>query len=203
MSVMQINGVRLPDDRPLTVDDIDQLPDDGNRYELVDGVLEVTSAPFGSHERVVHRLEVLLELYAPAGFEIPGQQGIEIELPELSRYRIPDLAVTRGGSFEEKSLTRPPLLVVEVVSASTKRRDQRAKKKEYEQFGIQSYWIIVPDFHAPAITAFELHDGAYVEVARVSDDEVFQTTRPFPFSVTPRQLTTADDWKPSLRIEGR
>jgi Uma2 family endonuclease len=200
MSVMQINGVRLPDDRPLTVDDIDLLPDD-NRYELVDGVLEVTPAPLGSHERVVHRLEWLLEYHCPPGFEVPGQQGIEIELPELSRYRIPDLAVTRSGTFEEKSLTRPPLLVVEVASASTKRRDQRAKKKEYEQFGIESYWIIVPDFDAPAITAFELKDGAYAEVARVNDDEVFQTTRPFPFSVTPRQLTTASDWKPSLRIE--
>lgn len=201
MSVMQINGVRLPDDRPLTVDDIDRLPDDGNRYELVDGVLEVTSAPFGPHERAVHRLEWLLEYHCPPGFEIPGRQGIEIELPELSRYRIPDLAVTRSGSFEEKSLTRPPLLVVEVASASTRRRDQLAKKKEYELFGIQSYWIIVPDFDAPAITAFELDDGAYAEVARVTDEEVFRTRRPFPFSVTPRQLTTASDWKPILRIE--
>jgi len=200
---MQINGVRLPDDRPLTVDDIDRLPDDGNRYELADGVLEVTSAPFGPHERAVHRLEWLLEYQAPPGFEIPGQQGMEIELPELSRYRIPDLAVTRSGSFEEKSLTRPPLLVVEVASAGTKRRDRITKKKEYEQFGIQSYWIIVPDFAAPSITAFDLDDGTYVEVAHVTDDEVFQTEHPFPFSVTPRQLTTAIGWKPSMRMECR
>ncbi|HEX6469209.1 MAG TPA: Uma2 family endonuclease [Streptosporangiaceae bacterium] len=201
MSVMQINGVRLPDDRPLTVDDLDQLPDDGNRYELADGVLEVTSAPFGPHERVVHRLEWLLEYHAPAGFEIPGQQGIEIELPELSRYRIPDLAVTRSRDFEEKSLTRPPLLVVEVASAGTKRRDRITKKKEYEAFGVQSYWIIVPDFDAPSITAFELIDGAYTEVAHVSDEEVFRTEHPFPFAVTPRQLTVATDWKPRLRID--
>jgi Uma2 family endonuclease len=203
MRVMQINGVELPDDRPLTVDDIDQLPDEGNRYELVDGVLEVTSAPFGSHERVVHRLEWLLECYCPPGFEIPGQQGMEIELPELSRYRIPDLVVTRSGSFEEKSLTRPPLLVVEVASAGTKRRDQIAKKKEYEQFGVQSFWIIVPDFEAPSITAFELGNGTYAEVAHVTDGNVFQTERPFPFTVTPRQLTTASEWKPVVWLEGR
>jgi Uma2 family endonuclease len=201
MSVMQINEATLPDDRPLTVDDIDQMPDDGNRYELVDGVLEVTSAPFGPHERVVHRLEVLLELDAPPGFELPGQQGMEIELPELSRYRIPDLSVIRTGDYEEKSLTRPPLLAVEATSGSTKRRDRFTKKKEYEQFGIQSYWIVVPDFSSPSITAFELIDGRYVEVAHVVGDELFRTERPFPFAVTPRQLVAAgSEWKSDVRI---
>jgi Uma2 family endonuclease len=196
---MQINDAKLPDDRPLTVDDLDLMPDDGNRYELVDGVLEVTSAPFGPHERAVHRLEWLLEYYAPPGFEIPGQQGMEIELPELSRYRIPDLSVIHIGAYEEKSLTRPPLLAVEVVSGSTKRRDRITKRKEYEQFGIQSYWIIVPDFEAPRITAFELADATYREVAEVAGDDVFHAERPFPFSVTPRQLVAATDWKPRLR----
>jgi Uma2 family endonuclease len=200
MSVMQINDARLPDDRPLTVDDLDLMPDDGNRYELVDGVLEVTSAPFGPHERAVHRLEWLLEYHAPPGFEIPGQQGMEIELPELSRYRIPDLSVIRSRDYEEKSLTWPPLLTVEVDSYNTRRRDRITKKKEYERFGIQSYWIVVPDFAAPGITAFDLVDGMYVEAAHVTGDEVFTTERPFPFSVTPRQLVTGDDWKPRLRL---
>jgi hypothetical protein len=68
MSVMTVAGTRLPTDRPLTVDDLDLLPNDGCTYELDDGVLVVSPHPAINHQYVLHQLSVLLEHARPASF---------------------------------------------------------------------------------------------------------------------------------------
>jgi hypothetical protein len=55
----------LAEERPFTVDDLDEMPDDGRRYELVDGMLFVSAAPGWLHQHAVHRLSVLLDLACP------------------------------------------------------------------------------------------------------------------------------------------
>jgi Uma2 family endonuclease len=198
MSVMHINDVQLPDDRPLTVDDLERLPDDGNRYELMYGVLEVSPAPGGEHEDALHRLEFLLELCRPAKFKLMRGQGVNLH-GDPTRHRIPDTTVIRQDEFEPKYQVRPAVLAVEVASPGTALRDRNVKKAEYEEFGIESYWIVVPDPDHPSITAYDLHDGRYVQVAHVVDDEVFRTERPYPFAVSPRQLVTQGEWRPGDR----
>jgi Uma2 family endonuclease len=195
MSVMLINDVVLADDRPLTVDDLQLLPDDGNRYELVYGVLEVSPAPFGGHEKVLNRLEYLLQFHAPPQFEVMRGQGVNLD-GDPSRHRVPDTTVIRRDDYEPEYQVRPAALVVEVASASTARKDRIVKKAEYEDFGIESCWIIVPDPDHPTITAYELRDGRYVEIAHVEDEDTFRTERPYPFEVSPRQLVTEDEWRP-------
>lgn len=195
MSVMHINDVQLPDDRPLTVDDLKRLPDDGNRYELNYGVLEVTPAPGGAHESALHRLEFLLELCRPDKFTLMRGQGVNLH-GDPTRHRIPDTTVIRHEEFEPVYQTRPAVLAVEVASDSTGRKDRIVKKAEYEEFGIESYWIVVPDPDRPSITAYELRDGRYVQAAHVEGDEVFETERPYPFSVSPRRLVTRGEWRP-------
>jgi Uma2 family endonuclease len=194
MSLMLINDVVLPDDRPLTVDDLERLPDDGNRYELVYGVLEVSPGPFGDHEDALHRLEFLLELHCPPDLMIGRGQGVNLH-GDPTRHRVPDTTVIRRAEFEPKYQLRPALLAVEVASASTAQRDREVKKDEYEQFGIQSYWIVVPDEKHPSLTAYELNDGRYVQVAHVEGDETFPAERPFPIDIAPRRLVTRGEWK--------
>jgi Uma2 family endonuclease len=195
MSVMLINDVVLADDRPLTVDDLQLLPDDGNRYELVYGVLEVSPAPLGGHEDVLHRLEFLLEYHRPPEFKVMGGQGVNLH-GDPSRHRVPDTTVIWRDDYDPEYQVRPAALVVEVASASTARKDRIVKKAEYEDFGIECYWIVVPDPDHPAITAYELRDGRYVETAHVEDDDTLRTERPYPFEVSPRQLVTEDEWRP-------
>jgi hypothetical protein len=60
----------LPWARELTVDDLDALPDDGHRYELVDGALIVTPAPSKDHQRALRGLVTALLPVVPAGFEL-------------------------------------------------------------------------------------------------------------------------------------
>lgn len=70
MNLMTAPQFVLPADRPLTVADLDLTPDDGQRYELDDGVLVVSPAPMTIHQRVLHRLEFLLETACPPEFEL-------------------------------------------------------------------------------------------------------------------------------------
>lgn len=180
--------------RPLTVDDLERLADDGNRYELVYGVLEVSPAPFGVHEDALHRLNFLLELHCPPDLKVVGGQGVNLH-GDPTRHRVPDTSVIRRAEFEPKYQVRPAVLAVEIAFDSPAGRDREVKKAEYEEFGIQSYWIVVPDEEHPSLTAYELNDGRYVQVAHVTGDEIFPAERPFAIDITPRRLVTRGEWK--------
>src|SRR5438067_2546126 len=100
--------------RPLTHDDLQAMPDDGHRYELVNGVLIVSPAPPIRHQLVVSSLVGLLR--AAAGDE-------HYVLPAPTDYKIsdltvvePDVIVARKTDVGEKYLDRTPVLVVEVQS---------------------------------------------------------------------------------------
>jgi Uma2 family endonuclease len=185
MSVMTLGKVWPMEDRPLTVDDLERLPDDGCRYEIVDGVLEVTPAPLGNHERAVARLEYLLQCHCSDEFEVLGGAGVNLA-PDL--HRIPDLIVIREELFEGDYQTKPPVLAIEVASRSTRKRDRTKKFREYEAFGIESYWIVEPEFDHPNLTAYELAGGRYKQVALVAGNEVFHADKPFSITIVPDML---------------
>ncbi len=172
--------------RPFTVDDLDRMPDDGRRYELVDGVLIVSPAPANPHQFVVGELLFVLRLVCPADLRtVPGPGVMMSRNTEL----IPDLVVTRREDLVAGSkLTAPPLLAAEVRSPSTAVFDLNTKKAVYERFGIQSYWIVVPDVDTPELIVFELRDGRYEQAAHVSGDETFAAQRPFPVEIVPARL---------------
>jgi len=183
----------LPTDRPLTVDDLDLLPDDGNRYELDDGMLVVSPAPALVHQLVASRLQTLLDNSCPPGFLVLSGSGVAMS---SSHYRIPDLIVVRADQFDPgaTSVSTPPELAIEVASPSTALYDRNRKKTAYAEFGISSYWIVAPDLDKPNLTAFELRRGGYREVAEVSGDEVFGAGRPFAVEIVPSALV-AGPWQ--------
>jgi Uma2 family endonuclease len=193
MAVMTEARLLLPADRPMTVADLDDTPDDGLRYELDDGVLVVSPAPMMIHQIVLSRLEVLLDAACPPEFMVVGGPGVEMS--EI-QYRIPDLVVVRAGSvaITDKNVTRPPELAVEIASPSTARYDRNRKKVVYAEFGIPAYWIVDPDPERPSITAFGLTGGSYAEVGRAAGDERFAGTTPFPVEIVPAELI-AGPWR--------
>src|SRR5580692_892288 len=161
----------LPIDRPLTIDDLDLLPDDGTRYELDDGLLVMSPSPAAGHQRVVLRLSLLLEAACPPEFLVFPGLGVAVS---RSQYRIPDIVVAEVAdvAFDEHSVDGPPVLVVEVASPSTALYDRNRKKEVYARFGIESYWIVTPDQEKPVVTAFELREGQHRLVAEVRADDV-------------------------------
>ena len=168
-----------------TVDDLERMPDDGRRYELVDGVLIVSPAPQVPHQLVLAELIVLLHGSCPPGlFVVPGpgvRMSVDTEL-------IPDLVVIRQDQLSAPRVTRSPLLAVEIQSPSTALFDLNTKKAVYERFSIESYWIVVPQVDQPELIAFELREGRYEQVAHVTGSKPFPATRPFDVEVVPAQL---------------
>jgi Uma2 family endonuclease len=183
----------LPADRPLTIDDLGLLPDDGTRYELDDGILVMSPSPVAGHQAVVLHLSMLLHAACPPQFRVFPGLGVAVN---RSQYRIPDIVVANVAdvAFDEHSVDGPPVLVVEVASPSTAIYDRNRKKDVYAKFGIESYWIVTPDQEKPVLAAFELRNDRYRLVAEVRADDVFRSELPFPCEIVPSALV-AGAWR--------
>jgi Uma2 family endonuclease len=185
MGAMTIAEAWPPAGRPFTVAELDRMPDDGRRYELVDGVLVVSPRPVLAHQEVTDELLGLLRHECPA--ELRAISEPAVQLSARTEFD-PDIVVIRRRQLAEAKVTEPPRLVVEVRSPSTALVDLNIKKAAYEQFGVGSYWIVVPDVDQPELIAFELRGGRYEQVAHVRGDESFRAQRPFPVEIVPAQL---------------
>jgi len=185
MGAVTVTSDWPPADGPLTVADLERTPDDGRRYELVDGVLIVSPAPLIPHQVVLLELAVLLDASLPDDLAVVP--GVGVRMSEITEL-VPDLVVVHRADLAGPKLTLPPVLAVEVRSRSTALFDLNTKKAVYERYGIGSYWIVVPDRERPALLAFELRNGRYQEVAQAVGDDQFTTQRPFAVSVVPAKL---------------
>lgn len=129
-----------------TLDELHRLPDDGNKYELVRGDLFVTPAPRPSHEEILAALHQLLAEYVAANSlgriyrprAVVRFDGSEVE-PDLMVRKSQPVATANWDSAP------PPILVVEVLSDATRRRDRGPKREFYLDAGISEYWIIDGD----------------------------------------------------------
>jgi Uma2 family endonuclease len=183
---MTVMPVMPPEAKDWTVADLDQLPDDGLQYELLDGMLLVTPAPVVPHQRVVARMHLLLAAACPPGLEVffaPLDWR-----PDLRTSLQPDLLVVRKEDLEYANIRKPLALAVEVLSPSTRRKDLVYKRSKYEDCAVASYWVIDPE--EPSVLALELHEGGYTEVGRASGSTELRLELPFPVSVTPSALTS-------------
>jgi Uma2 family endonuclease len=129
-----------------TLEELHSLPDDGNKYELVDGELFVTPAPTPRHETILANLSRLLVPYVSEhqlGMVYHPRSVIRFEGSEAE----PDLMVrARLRDSEDDWEHAPvPLLVVEVLSPYTRRRDLMQKREFYLAVGVGEYWIVDPD----------------------------------------------------------
>ncbi len=175
----------LPRSRALTRVDLDAMPDDGHRYELVDGVLVVTPAPSTAHQSAVVQLVVLLQASAPDASYRVLVAPFDVALADDTVLQ-PDVLVARASDLTAQDLPAAPLLAVEVLSPSTRRVDLTLKRSRYAAAGTPAYWVFDPE--EPSLTAWELHDGEYVEIARVRGEEAFRATSPYEVNVVPSAL---------------
>jgi len=174
----------LPQGRPLTRDDLDAMPDDGHRYEIIDGVLVVTPAPSTGHQDLVRQLFLVLSAACPDELEVYFAP-LEVMLSEDTVIE-PDLLVARSDEFTGRGLPGAPLLAVEVLSPGTRRIDLVVKRSRLEAAGVPSYWVVDPE--EPTLTVWELVEGHYVEVAHVACQEEYAATSPFPVTIVPARL---------------
>lgn len=177
-------ALRLPWGVPLTHDDLQNIPDDGHRYELLEGTLLVTPAPTPEHQSCVLSLGMLLASAVPPDLKVFIAPLDWVVGPRTSFE--PDVLVARRVDVGPRNLPRPPALVVEVLSPNTRRIDLVLKRDAYAAAGVPSYWIVDPD--GPTVTFLRLEGGAYVEDGSVAGDDAFAVSSPFPLTVVPARL---------------
>jgi len=172
------------DGRAFTREDLDRMPDDGHRYELIDGALIVTPAPGLSHQTVVTNLAALLVPLCPPDLKLLVAP-FDVDLSDDTRVQH-DVLVAPRANFDGQRLVGAPTLVVEVLSPSTRHLDRGLKRARYETAGCPSYWIIDP--LEPSVVAYEMEGDTYREVGRATGDEVLALRRPFSVTLTPAAL---------------
>ncbi|MDJ0636077.1 MAG: Uma2 family endonuclease [Xenococcaceae cyanobacterium MO_188.B29] len=169
--------------------------DPDNRYELVDGKLELMNPPTFRHILICDFIRDALKA------EIN-----RLQLPWLAireggirtgwrKSRIADIyVVTREqviGSLDESGvLETSPLLVIEVVSPDSIKRDYRYKRSEYAALGINEYWIIDPLEQKVTILVWE--EGLYEETVFSAAEELVSPTFS-ELKLTPQQIFTTEN----------
>jgi len=132
----------------MTYTDYAALPDDGRRYELHDGEIEVTPAPSTKHQTVVKNLLFLLEGYLREHrIGTLLQAPVDLILSETTVLQPDLLVVLRGREslITDRGIEGPPDLVVEVLSPGTASRDRKSKFQLYARHGVSHYWIVDPN----------------------------------------------------------
>lgn len=169
---------------PFTVAELDRMPGDGRRYELVGGALVVSPHPSTVQQAVAVRFAVVLDHACPEELCVVPAPAVQLDqLTEL----VPDLVIVRLAEVGDLKFTGPPLLVVDVRSPGTAVIDLNRKKAAYQKFGVPSYWIVDPERSRPELTIFELRDSGYVLEA--TSTEPLTVSLPFPVTITPADLT--------------
>jgi len=126
-----------------TVDDLERLPDDTNRYEILHGELLVTPMAANGHQGVASRLVRMLGSWCDAhtGWAIRAPGGVYMS---QTTWLEPDIAVYPVSDFSELDWRDmpTPLLVIEVASPSTRKRDRHRKRPAYLAHGVREVWTI-------------------------------------------------------------
>lgn len=126
-----------------TIADLEQLPDDGNRYEILYGELLVTPLPSAGHQGVAARLFVNLAIWCRAntGWRYLSPGGVYIS---ETTWLEPDIAIYPALEYLNQDWREmpAPVLVVEVLSKSTMKRDRHRKRPAYLAHGVGEVWII-------------------------------------------------------------
>src|SRR6185312_7728698 len=172
-----------------TYDDYAALPDDGKRYEIVNGVLLITPAPTPNHQsisvRLSHYLFVHVEL-AGRGRVFAGP--IDVELGPRNVFQ-PDVVVLLNAHLNKvaaKKIVGAPDLVVEIASPSTAVVDRVTKYEIYARAGIPEYWIVKPNNRT--IEVLILENGEYYSSG------IFQGEQLLPSRIVPELPVHAEQF---------
>ena len=145
-----------------TYADYAALPDDGNRYEIIAGVLYMTPAPGTGHQSISARVVTFLVTHVEfAGLGRVFAAPVDVELAPDTVVQ-PDIVVVLSANLDHITPSRiigAPDLVVEILSPGTAGYDRREKQDAYARAGVGEYWIVDPG--AQTVELLTLDQGGY------------------------------------------
>ncbi len=156
--------------------DLFKLPDDGKRYEIIEGELYESPPPSESHQRVSALIiQLLLPVvtrtgarwyHAPTGVFMPGADPVQPDLLVL----LPD----NPAGISERGIEGAPDLVVEILSPGNSKHDRVTKRLLYARGGVREYWLVSPE--TGVIEVLVLDDDVYRTHVYVRGDEPVTST---------------------------
>ncbi len=165
---MAAHGVRF------LADDIWDMPEDGNVYEVIEGALYASPTPPFRHQRALTRLLCVLsppifsddraEIVSHVGVVLDAETAVVPDVVYLSREKLP-LISARG-------VEGAPDLLVEVLSPSTQARDRGVKMRRYAASGVPHYWLL--DLDSPALETYRLGIEGYELTGRHGPGTIFR-----------------------------
>ena len=148
-----------------TYEDLRHTPDDGQRYEVLEGDLIVSPSPKVKHQRVARWLFELLvraerdgcgHVYtAPLDVVLSPRDVVEPDLLFIAQDRL--------AIITEDNVQGAPDLMVEIISEGSRKRDAITKRDLYERYGVRCYWLVDPE--EETVRVFELKEGTYGQPA--------------------------------------
>lgn len=166
-----------------TYEDLEALPDDGRRFELIDGELHELPAPDMDHQRVSRRIFIVIypvaEVLDAEVLYAPLDVALLIEGGRVRRSVQPDLLVLLPEQrpptgARTRPVAGPPALVVEILSTSNPEHDTVRKRRWYAEAGVREYWIV--DRDTRSIEVLVLEGNTYRTHLRATGDALVTST---------------------------
>jgi len=156
---------------PWTYEDYLLFPEDGKRYEIIEGDYHMSPAPRTRHQTASANLLTFLNVYlrrTKAGkvFDAPT----DVILSDINIVQ-PDLLVilaARASIITDANIQGAPDMVIEILSETTRKMDEVVKKKLYERHGVLEYWIVDPEL--ALVKIYRLTDGRYAKAEEVAQE---------------------------------
>lgn len=167
--------------RRLTAAEFLRIPDDGKMHELIDGIHYVTPSPKLSHQELVGRLHLAIGNFLSTRRQLGRVFLARLDVV-MSDYDVvePDLLFVSGDQLHiltEANVQGAPALVIEVLSPSTRRRDEGIKRKLFDEKGVREYWLVDPKGRRVSVCR-RANDGSFPVVTTLDHPGDDQLTTP-------------------------
>jgi Uma2 family endonuclease len=157
-----------------TYEDYCAIPEDGRRYEVIEGELYVAPSPTPAHQRASTRLTSFLVIHVlenDLGEVFAAPLDVVLSVSSIVQPDILFISKARLSIITGRNIAEAPDLVVEILSPGTQRYDRNVKQQTYAAYGVRWLWLLDP--LRRTIEGYELREGAYVLTQQRSGDETF------------------------------
>jgi Uma2 family endonuclease len=155
----------------LTYEDYLEFPDDGKRHEIIEGDHYMTPAPKTKHQRASANLaSAMIFLVKQKGLGLVLTAPCDVILSDENVVQ-PDIlfiSEERAAIVTEDNIRGAPDIVVEILSESTRKKDEVTKRKLYERFGVQEYWLVDPELEL--VKTYRLAQQKYGRATELSKE---------------------------------
>jgi len=165
MGVIELEKVKAPlyNGKKVSFDEYLKLKEDGFQYEIIEGVMRVTPAPFSRHQRLILKISYFIEGYLeknPKGILYIAPRDVKFSKNNTYQPDILYISKERLNINKEEYVDGSPDFIIEILSKGTLSHDTRLKFYDYEKYGVREYWIFDP-YNISFSEFYFLQNGKY------------------------------------------